>query len=308
MHWVLLAALPGLLWDGGPETVEALKRAAIECVYVPAEKAALWAAASFCHQPANLSGRQKLAAPGVRWEINVASATRSPWVDSNGWRFLRPGSRTYYYDLPPGASAPLAAAEAFAYDADAWLHIDPQDLEAYSRMLAFLKPIEKPPLPGMANIAVVDDGSDLVGEVLNLLARQNLLCRPVTAPDPRYDLNVQIGAKEYPKSEAANPFEFAQKLRRRLGDDKRSLRIYGSEVVLGRLTGDASRLRLHLLNYGGEKVEGLRIRIRGTYQKGTIAAFGYDSAALEDFAVRDGATEFSILEMGLYAVVDLPAR
>src|SRR5881409_1488654 len=95
---------------------------------------------------------------------------------------------------------------------------------------------------------------------------RNLLFRIVTAPDPRLDLHVSIGAPEYPRAAASNPSEFVAMIRQKLTDSKRLLRIYGSEVVIGRLTGDGSRARLHLLNYGGRKVEGVRVRVLGVYK------------------------------------------
>ena len=75
--------------------------------------------------------------------------------------------------------------------------------------------------------------------------------------------------------------------------------------MLGRLTGDAARARLHLLNYSGATVEGLRLRVLGPYRKGLLAAAGHDRARIEDHAVDGAATEFTISEMGVYAVVDL---
>ena len=312
MTWLLLAAaFPALFWQQGPETIPALKRAGIGCVHVPAEQAAAWTESGSCHTPvapAALQARETLPVPGVRWEINVASATRSPWVDSNGWRFLRAPHGHFVYELPSGKAA-LAAAEAFAYDADTWLKIDPNDLEPLGRVLAFLKSVRAAggsvPLPALANFCVDDDGSALVAEVLNLLSRRNLLLRAVAAPEPGCDLNVEIGSQRYPKSLAANPAQFAERLRRDLTDEKRLLRIYGSDVVLGRLIGDGSRARLHLVNYGSSRIEGLRVRVLGSYAKGKLAAFSHDAANLEDYAVLDGATEFTIPEMGVYAVVDL---
>ena len=104
----------------------------------------------------------------------MASASVRPWVNANGWRFLRKPDDRYWGDVPAGRAA-LAAAEAFAYGADAVLAIDPADLEAFGRMLAFLSSVPDSELPAAADIAVVDDGSPPVGEVLNLMARRNLL-------------------------------------------------------------------------------------------------------------------------------------
>src|SRR5687768_6968018 len=139
--WLLAAALPVLLWDKGPETAESLRAASIPCIAVPAAHAKMWSSANICVTEVRLEELEKIPAPGVKWgmrDIDTASATRAPWVDSNGWRFLyRPGKK-YLYDVPAGR-APLAAAEAFTFRADAALRIAPEDLKALGAMLTFLK-------------------------------------------------------------------------------------------------------------------------------------------------------------------------
>jgi hypothetical protein len=262
--------------------------ALLDCSEAPALRSS-----GFC-APADSAVREKLPTPGVQWKMNDATATRAPWVDANGWRFERHPGRRYRYVLPAGTAA-LAAAEVFAYGVDAVLQIDPQDLAEYAAMRRFLERVQAPAERSRANIAVVDDGSEVAGEAMNLLARRNLLFHAVKAPAPGYDLTVRITPV------AANPSAFAAKVRRDLGDDKRLVRIFGSEVVLGRLTVS----RLHLINYSRQKIEGLRVRVLGSYRKAALAAFGYDKARLEDLAVAGGATEFSISEMDVYAVVNL---
>ena len=285
-----------------------LMAATLPCLIVPAGEVNAWPGANLCAQEVRLEDLEKLPTPGVRWgmrDVNTASATRAPWVDSNAWRFLRQPGRKYLYELPLG-TAPLAAAEAFAYGVDARLRIDPGDLKAFGSMLGFLKGLaEDASLVPAANIAVLDDGSPLLPEALNLLARRNLLFRVVSVPDPKVDLNVRIGSPEFPAAEAANPVAFADKVRRRLTDQKRLLRVYGSEVVLARLMLGAGRARIQLLNYGSEKVEGLRVRVRGSYTVGRIAVFGYADEKPQDYVTEGGATEFTIPEMGVYVVVDL---
>ena len=143
----------------------------------------------------------------------------------------------------------------------------------------------------------------MTGEVMNLLARRNLLFQVVQAPSARFPLNIaHRHAASIPRTEAADPSAFAQKIRRQLTDERRALRIYGSEVVIGRLTGDAGRARLHLINYGGREIEGLRIRLRGRYADGEAYVAGAGRLALEDRVVADGATEFSIPRISTYAV------
>ena len=256
-------------------------------------------------EPADLEGRERLPAPGLLGGARVASPTRSPWIVANGWRFLRRAGGRYACDLPAGKAA-LAAAEAFAYGADALLRVDPADLEDLGRMLALFRLLPAVELPGIADLGIVDDGSPLAGEVMNLLSRRNLLFRAVPAPAPELAINVRLGAKEYPREDAADPSAFALKLRRQLTDERRALRIYGSEVVVGRLTGEGGRVRLHLLNYGGRELEGLRVRLRGVHREGEAFVAGRGRVALEDQAVAEEATEFSLPSIGAYAVVDLP--
>src|SRR5260370_35648143 len=111
-------------------------------------------------------------------------------------------------------------------------------------MLGFPKRIEAVSLPVQANIGFLDDGSPEAGEVMNLFTRRNLLFRIVPAPDAHLDLNVRLGAPDYPRAAAANPSEFASMVRRKLTDEKRLLRIYGSDFGIGRLTGDRAQTRL----------------------------------------------------------------
>lgn len=300
----LAAILPGLYWDQGAQTADAVKKAGVERVYVPADQTAAWKAAGIDAQAFDAAKFVKLSAPGVEYRRNVAAATSMPWVDANGWQLERDGRHSYYYDVP-WRKAALAAAEAYMYGVDAVVHSEARELSAFGLMLGFLRGIDGPALPVEANIGITDDGSDETGEVLNLLSRRNLLYRVVAAPDPKLDLNVQIGTKEFPKDEAVDAYGFATLVRQKLTDDKRLLRVYGSEVVIGRLNGDDSRLRVHLINYGGGKVDGLRVRVRGEYRHGKLSAFLVKDAALADYAVADGGTEFTIPQMSVYAVVDL---
>jgi hypothetical protein len=304
----LLATLPTLYWTGPIESAPALQDAGIERVAVPKEALAAWRKAGLALQvmtEADLGAREKLPAPGIRGEAALASATRTPWIVANGWRFLRSTGGKYRYDVPAGRAA-LAAAEAFAYGADAVIEAQPSDLTDLGLMLAFLRDLPASGRPPVADIEVVDDASPLVGEVMNLLARRNLLFRPATKAIPKAMLTVHLGSKEFPKPEAADPSAFAQKVRRALGDERRSLRLYGSEVVIGRLTADAQGARLDLVNYGGREVVGLRVRVRGRYTATEALVAGQGRVPVEDVLGTDEATEFTIARMGAYAVALLP--
>lgn len=235
----------------------------------------------------------KVPKPGIRFgRMSDATATRSRWVDANGFRFER-GVRKAFYDELPRGSAALAAAEAFAYDVEAVLKIDPADQAAFDKMLSYLKSVEAPAMPLMANIGIIDDGSNIALEAMNLLARKNLLYRPLKAADPKLDLNVKPT-----KEDAANPNEYAARLREKLTDEKRLLRVYGSDAVIARLTGVNGRARLHLLNYGRQPVKDLRIRLKG-------GDWNLISAGVVDVDVQPDAIEFSLPELETYAVVDL---
>jgi hypothetical protein len=309
MSGLLLALLlPVLFWDRGTDTIGVLQQARIPCIAVPPAAAAEWSSTGFCARPVALDRLEKLPAPGMRMQTRgagTASATLAPWVDSNGWRFqLRPDGK-FLYQAPAGRAV-LAAAEAFAFDADAVLRIEEQDLRPLGELLSFFESL--PPakeLKPASNIAVINNKSPLLPEALNLLMRRNLLFRVVTSPDPSADLNIEIGSKLFPQSESANPVYVAERARELLTDRKRLLRIYGSESVLGRLLQGPKSARLHLLNYSPRKAEALRIRVRGIYKGVQLRAFGYTNPAATDVVLRDGSTEFSVTEMGPYAAVDL---
>lgn len=303
-----LLSLPLLYWPHGTDTAPQLKQAGIEQIAVAPETADAWRNAGFkviVMGKGELAGRERLLTPQIQQRINVASPTRVPWVDANGWRLLRKPSGQYLYDLTANRAA-LAAAEAFVYNADAVLKIAASDLAELGKSLAFLRSLPSDEMPSMADLVLIDDGSTATGEVMNLLVRRNLFFRLESQPSPLYGLNVKIGTREYPLDEAADPSALAQKLRRQIGDAKRAIRIYGSEVVIARLQSDSTKVRLHLLNYGGRDIEGLRIRVRGKFAKGEANVFGLGRSALEDFIVADGATEFTIAKMGNYAMVELP--
>ena len=294
----MLAVLPGLFWSAGPGSAPDLKRAGIAQVSVPPGEVNSWEGAGFSVTPLSeqeLRNRIKLTPPGVNRNVMVASATTAPWVDGNGWRIRREPGREFWYDLPSG-SAPLAAAEAFAYDAKAVLKIDPADLDELGGMLRFLRSIPEENLPDIADFGFVDDGSEQAGELLNLLSRRNLLYRIVRTPDPRLRLNV--------KPTSDDPHLFAAKVREQLTDEQRSLRVYGSEVVLCRMVGNDVRTRIHVLNYGRRPLEELRLRVRGSYSQGKVYAPG-GVKPLKDLAVSDGFTEFSVEGLGVYSVVDV---
>ncbi len=251
--------------------------------------------------------------PRVRSVPTVARATNVPWIDSNGWRFQRGIRQANYAKLPAGFAA-LAAAEAFTFNVDAILDPDPADLEELGKMLQFLKATDQPPLPAMANIGVVDDRSSVMGEVLNMLTRRNLLYRVVSTPDPALSFTVQLGTPDFPSDSAKNPVEFAARVRAKLGDDNRLVRLYGTSTVIARLTGDGKRARLYLLAFDrsrrrqADDPQAIRVRVLGRYRPAKLAAYGAaPDASLTDLRHIENTTEFWVPGFNAIAIVDLDA-
>ena len=260
--------------------------------------------------PANADTAQlsKAVTPRVTFRGNVASATRAPWVDSNGWRYLRQPDGHFYCDAPGAAAATLAAAEAFAYGVHVAIHTDDAGLGPLNKMLAFLHDAKGDDFSPLVNIGFVDDGSAESGEFMNLLVRRNLLFKVVKQPDPKLDLNVTPGSAEYPKAEAANPSLLAEKVRANLTDAKRLLRIYGSEVVVGRLVGRWRRgaaLSDQLRRRERSPAHGVRVRVLGTFTKQQAEQFDSAETKLMDVSTDSGATEFTLPELKTFAMINL---
>jgi len=252
-------------------------------------------------------GLVKLPAPGVRTitrGAGTASATSAPWINTNGWRLMREPGKKYVYETTRD-SALLSAAEGFTFGAQTWLRIDSADQKAVESLLAFLKPLDDASLKPAVNINVIDNGSPLLPEVLNLLTRRNLLFGVKPSSDRSADLNVEIGSPEFPATLARNPAAFADEVRKKLTDRKRLLRIYGSEVVLGRLLTAEGRARIHLLNYTSRNVENVRVRVRGAYEISRFAVYGVENAAAADYTLAGESTEFTVPSMGVTAIIDL---
>jgi hypothetical protein len=307
MFLLLAVALPRLFWDGAVDTAPALRDAGITQIVVPAERVDSWKnVAGVSATTADPKSAVKLLPPGVKNGANQASASRDPWIDSNGWRFLRQPQGKFYYDVTEGQSA-LATAEAYCFGADAIVRSNAAGLKPLGQMLDFLTKLSRDEMPPVADIGFIDDGSDVAGEVMNLMVRGNLLFRIVTTPDRRLKLNVKLGSKEYPLEDAKNPRMAANQIRTNLTDDKRSVRVYGTSVVVARLTESGGKARLHLLNYAGatRKVNGVRVRVLGRYPNHKVAADDTPGAELQDFTVDSNATEFTLPELKTYAVIDL---
>jgi hypothetical protein len=260
--------------------------------------------ASSAFDAAALAGRESLPVPGVVPRPGLASPTRVPWVQTNGSRYLKNRTGKFSYVVTAGKGA-LAVAEALAYGGDAVIKFDPADTPAVERVMAFGRELPAVDLPDVADFGVFDDGSPLTAEAMNLFVRRNLLFARLTEPSSRYPFIVKLGTPEYPAERAADPSAFALEIRRKLTDEQRSLRLYGSEVAIARLTADPARARVHLVNYSNRELVGLRLRIRGAYPHAQIFLPGQPAAPIPDVTVTDGFTEFSMPAMQVCAVIDL---
>lgn len=308
MLFLFAILLPGLYWQGGADTAPELQNAGITHVYVPAGRAEAWKTVSGIDvQAVDLQSVQKLPAPGVSFHMSNASATRVPWITSNGWQFIRHPKGRFYYDVN-GNEAALAAAEAFCYDADALIKTDASGLQPLSRMLTFLGSIKSLGGSPVADIGFIDDGSAAAGEVMNLLVRDNLLFKAIPSNEPDLKLVVPFGSPEYPIQDAKNPDALAHKIRANLSDSRRSLRIYGASIVIARLVQESGGLRLHLLNYGagsGTRIAAFRVRVLGHYSNAQLRSFDGLNDRLMEYNAAQDATEFTVPELKAYAVVDL---
>lgn len=258
--------------------------------------------------PADAASFPDVPAPSLQPMPNdgYAQVTMAPWVQSNGWRFVRGQQRATYKTIPRGV-APLAAAEAFTFNVDAVLNPDPADVQELSNLLAFLKDHAQPPMPALANIGVIDDGSPAMGEALNMLIRRNLLYRIVKQSERGLDLTVQIGTKDFPKESLANPSDFAARVREKLTDDKRLVRVFGANTIVARLTGDGKRTRLILVSYARNRThQDIRVTLLGKYQPAAFALYNSPAGTkLVDVAQAGKTTEFTIPTFNTIAIVDL---
>jgi hypothetical protein len=241
----------------------------------------------------------RVPAPGVRYRMNMATATSAPWIDSNLWRYRRAPERSYLVDARE-KQLPLILAEAHAAGAALAVEIAPAQKKEFDSMLAFLRPLPDGPTGEWANVTISEDGSAQAAEALSLLTRRNLLYRILKSNDT-------VKADFRLTSAITNPYEFMLQIREKVGDERRLLRLFGSELTLARLTRDGNRVRLRLVNYGSRPVESLRVRLHGRYRPENIRAYVYENPAAKIFdQIEDGGyTEFSLDRLPVYGVVDL---
>ncbi len=242
------------------------------------------------------AGYQKVPTPGVRYRMNMATATTAPWIDSNLWRYRRKPDGKFLCDVKGKPAVALAAAEGFVAGVNLALDTTPDQKADYDRIAAFLHALPPGPQQPWTNFTVSDDGSFQAGEVMNLLSRRNLLYRIVPAAKADFKLD-----------QPANPYEYVLDLRDKFGDDKRAFRLFGSELTVAEAAREGAKVRIHLLNYGSRPVDTMRLRVRGNFPEAAAKSYiyGSETAKLTEWQ-RDGAfTEFTLTALPLYGVIDL---
>ncbi len=292
MILLLLSVLPSLVWDESPATAPELKKAGIERIAVTGD-AGRWSGSGIEAVRVDASKMIRLDAPSVDYQAGVAGATAAPWINSNLWRMIRDRDRTFLYE----AAGPLAVAEAYAGGARTYFRVKREKLEDFAAPYRMLEELDGPALGDRTNFELVDDRSPEIDEIMNLLVRRNLLFEKANGASGR----MQVRASD------EDPYVFAAKVRSRIGDANRLVRLYGSETTLVRLFGDERHARLHLLQYGRNPAQGLRVRVLGRYPRVYLSEFGRKFVPAQDVVVDESSTEFSIAELKSFAIADLEA-
>ena len=211
---VFLAAAPCVYWTQGIETRAALESAGIKRICVPPDQGDPWRKAGFtvtAVSDADLAAREALPPPGVTARAGCCLPHSRP-VDRRKRLALHalPGAK-YSYDRTGGQR--LAGRRgSFTYGADVVLKIDPSDVPAVGAMMAFFESLPSVDVPPVADFGVVDDGSAVTGEAINLMARRNLLFAIEKAPSDT--VPPQRRRSGAPRSRARRPPTRARSLRK----------------------------------------------------------------------------------------------
>lgn len=251
----------------------------------------------------NAPDAKPLDNPGTDYKVATAGATAAPWVTANGWQFIRYPEAKFVSNAS-GPALPLAMIEAFAWRGQVWFTVSEADQPIWDKTLAFLESVPEFATQRRSQIGVQEDGSDEMGEVLKLLARRNLMAAPLRE-NVSAEVVVKLGTPEYSRESARNPAQFAARVRNQLGDDRRLIRIYGSDVLLCDLEGNGGHSRVHLTNYSNREIHGARVRVLGKFPNVKLMAFEQLDLALQDVAMTEGGTEFTVPLLNRYAVIDL---
>src|SRR5262249_47890845 len=90
MMLLALAVLPGVFWEGAPSKAPALRESGVHHIFVAPDQVEAWKKVEdIVAEAVDLNLSMKLKSPAVNYRFEQASASRVPWIDANGWQFLR---------------------------------------------------------------------------------------------------------------------------------------------------------------------------------------------------------------------------
>ncbi len=267
----------------------------------------------------------------------TAAATGEAWIDSNGFlilyhRAMATGKPVLLsYDPPKDArlrpgSFELAVADATVFGGQAVLKLDermraglaaaqPRVLAEWKRIARQFQFAEQEAFRGQpaANIAVVADKLDPVGEVLNLLARRNLPFQ-VVAPSAKLDgfaAVISIGRPPLrvkgplliERKEVGDPSAFANEVRTLMGD-RRLYALANAETIISHpLRLADGRLAVHLINYAIDPVQDVRLRLMAAGKFSRAQLLAPEKQEPAELKVTSG--EVAVPEVRISAVVVL---
>jgi hypothetical protein len=261
-------------------------------------------------------------------DVGFANATEEPWVDSNGWilryaRAVEPAKSIVLIHEPEAKPRPaiiaLATAEAAVFGGSFAV---PSSSLADPRVAAQRKFIAEhaPWFAGTpeAPVAVLADNLEPIAEVMNLLVRRNvpfIAFRRDRWPESPPAVLVSVGQPPLPESvvrkwsaaktqiihrdDITDPNAFAIEIRKALGD-RRPFRITNGQQVIANLVGvDDGKRVLHLLNYGIDPIQDVRVQLSRPANRATLYTPGTTSGRTIEIHLG----EFSVPEMAIHAAV-----
>ncbi len=180
--FVLAVLIPGLYREQVPEKVDAIKRAGITRVYSPAAHVGAWKAAGIdtLDSTALAQFTVRSCSDGENGSHGCVSDSHS--MHQREWLAVPARLETRVLQESASRVSRYGRGGIIRVRRRPVLQPSAKDLDDLLEMVAFLGNVQGEPMPAMANLGVLDDGSPLLGEVMNLLSRRNLLYRVVPKP------------------------------------------------------------------------------------------------------------------------------
>ena len=173
-------------------------------------------------------------------------------------------------------------------------------------MLTFLDAVPPVDLPPVADLAVVDDGSPITGEVMNLLARRNLLFQVVQTPSTQFPITIAVGSGRV--SARPTPPIRARSRRRSAVNSPTSVARCGSTAARSSSAGSPAMppgSDCSSSTTAAATSKGCASVCAAPIVPAPRASPAPAASRFADHVVADGATEFSLPRLTTYAVIDL---